>query len=190
MNRPLVRCPWCLSGELYMKYHDEEWGVPVHDDLKQFEFLTLESAQAGLSWITILKKRENYRAAFSGFDPEKVARYTPKKIASLLNDPLIVRTRLKIEAAVNNAQKFLEVQNEFGTFCDYLWNFVDGRPLVNAWKKMEDVPPNTELSDKVSKDLKERGFKFVGSTIVYSHMQAVGLVNDHLTSCFRYRKVG
>ena len=179
-------CPWALGGnELYRQYHDEEWGVPVRDDRRQFEFLTLESAQAGLSWATILNKREGYRRAFADFDPEKVARFTEKRIERILADPGIVRNRLKVAAAVNNARKFLEVQEEFGDFTTYIWRFVDGRPLQSKRQTMQDVPPTSPESDALSKDLKQRGFKFVGSTIIYAHMQATGMVNDHLVGCFR-----
>jgi DNA-3-methyladenine glycosylase I len=169
-------------------YHDQEWGVPVWDDLVQFEFLTLESAQAGLSWLTVLKKREAYRRAFAQFDPHRVARFTPARIARLVTNPGIIRNRLKIAAAVTNARQFLEVQAEFGTFCDYLWQFVGGQPIQNRWKRLTDVPATSPESDAVSKDLKSRGFKFVGSTIVYAHMQATGLVNDHLVHCVRHRE--
>ncbi len=180
-------CEWQYagSGEL-IPYHDSEWGVPVRDDQKQFEFLTLESAQAGLSWITIYRKREAYRKAFADFDPEKVARFTAKKIEKLLLNPGIVRNRLKIAAAVTNAQCFLEVRDEFGTFTDYIWDFVNGKPKVNRWKRMDQLPATSKESDALSKDLKQRGFKFVGSTIVYAHMQAAGLVNDHLVHCYRH----
>lgn len=180
-------CEWQYagSGEL-IPYHDSEWGVPVRDDQKQFEFLTLESAQAGLSWITIYRKREAYRKAFADFDPEKVARFSAKKIEKLLLNPGIVRNRLKVVAAVTNAQCFLEVQDEFGTFTDYIWDFVNGKPKVNRWKRMDQLPATSKESDALSKDLKQRGFKFVGSTIVYAHMQAAGLVNDHLVHCYRH----
>ncbi len=169
-------------------YHDREWGRPTHDDRVHFEFLILEAAQAGLSWSTILNKREGYRKAFSNFDPVKVARYTPAKIKKLLLDPGIVRNRLKVEAAVNNAKRFLEVQKEFGSFDAYCWRFVGGKPLVNKRKSLKDIPATTAESDAFSKDLKERGFKFVGSTVIYAHMQAVGMVNDHTVDCFRYKK--
>jgi DNA-3-methyladenine glycosylase I len=181
-----TRCPWCEGDELYRRYHDEEWGVAVHDDRKHFEFLVLESAQAGLSWSTILKKRENYRKAYSGFDPGIVARFGPPDTERLLKDAGIVRNRLKIESSINNAKRFLEIQEEFGSFDAYLWGFVGGRPMVNRWKTLSEIPANTELSDRISKDLKARGFRFVGSTIIYAHLQAVGVVNDHLTSCFRH----
>jgi len=182
------RCGWPGKvDELMLAYHDEEWGVPVHDDRKQFEFLTLESAQAGLSWVTVLRKRENYRRAFAEFDPEKVARFTPKRIQKLLADPGIIRNRLKVTAAVTNARSFLAVQEEFGTFDKYIWGFVDGRPIQNRLERMKDLPATSKESDALSKDLKQRGFKFVGSTIIYAHMQAVGMVNDHLVSCFRHK---
>jgi len=181
------RCAWAEQGDdLYLRYHDKEWGVPVHSDRKHFEFLVLEGAQAGLSWATVLKKREAYRKAFAGFDPRKVAAFGERDIQSLLKNEGIVRNRLKIRAAVTNARAFLDLQEEYGSFDAYIWRFVDGKPLQNRWKKMSDVPPNSPRSDVLSRDLKRRGFKFVGSTIVYSHMQATGLVNDHLVSCFRY----
>jgi DNA-3-methyladenine glycosylase I len=183
-------CEWALTGnDLYRRYHDEEWGVPLHDDRRQFEFLTLESAQAGLSWACILNKREGYRRAFADFDPEKVARFTPKRIEKILADPGVVRNRLKVAAAVNNARHFLAVQEEFGDFVSYIWRFVDGKPIQNRWRNMKEVPPTSPQSDALSKDLKQRGFKFVGSTIVYAHMQAVGMVNDHLVGCFRHKQV-
>ena len=182
------RCDWCLSGnDLYIQYHDQEWGVPVHDDRKQFEFLTLESAQAGLSWATVLNKREGYRKAFADFDPAKVARFTEKRMLKLLENPGIIRNKLKVRAAVTNAQAFLAVQEEFNSFDEYIWQFVDGRPIQNKWKTIKQVPVTTKASDALSKDLKRRGFKFVGSTIIYAHMQAVGMVNDHLTTCFRHQ---
>jgi DNA-3-methyladenine glycosylase I len=182
----LTRCPWCEGADLYRRYHDEEWGVPAHDDQRHFEFLVLESAQAGLSWSTILKKRENYRKAYRGFDPRVVARFGPRDRERLLNDAGIVRNRLKIESSINNAKRFLEVQEEFGSFDNYLWGFVGGKPLVNKWKTLSEIPAKTDLSDTVSKDMKKRGFRFVGSTIIYAHLQAVGVVNDHLISCYRY----
>lgn len=188
MNQP-TRCPWCEKDPIYVAYHDNEWGVPVHDDKKLFEFLILESAQAGLSWLTILKRREGYRKAFSDFDVDKVARFTPKKIERLLQDPGIIRNRLKVEAAVSNAKAFLRVQNEFGSFSNYSWRFVDGKTIVNRWKRLDQLPATSKKSDCFSKDLKVRGFKFVGSTIVYAHMQAVGMVNDHLVTCFRYKEI-
>lgn len=181
------RCQWALSGdELYLRYHDEEWGVPVYDDRKHFEFLILEAAQAGLSWRTVLNKREGYRKAFADWDAQKVARYSQKKIEELLLNPAIIRNRLKVESSVNNAQRFLEVQEEFGSFDNYIWRFVDGKPVLNAWKELKEIPPKTALSDAVSKDLKKRGFKFVGSTVIYAHLQATGVVNDHTVDCFRY----
>ncbi len=185
-----VRCGWCGADPLYVDYHDSEWGVPVYDDRKLFEFLVLEGAQAGLSWITILRKREAYRRAFDDFEVEKVARYTEKKVAKLLQDEGIVRNRLKVESAVKNARAFLELKEEFDTFSDYQWRFVDGRPVVNRFKSLKEIPPRTAVSDAMSKDLKKRGFSFVGSTIIYAHMQAVGMVNDHLVDCFRHHQVG
>ena len=185
-----VRCPWSLgSDSLFYEYHDDEWGVPVYDDATHFEFLTLESAQAGLSWATILRKRAGYRKAFADFDAVRVARFNNRSVERLLGDTGIIRNRQKIEAAINNARRLLEVQAEFGTFSDYIWSFVDGQPIVNRWRRQSDVPANTPQSDALSKDLKRRGFKFVGSTTCYAHMQAAGLVNDHLVSCFRYAEV-
>jgi DNA-3-methyladenine glycosylase I len=186
----LPRCDWCLhSFEEYIFYHDREWGVPVHEDRVHFEFLILEGAQAGLSWSTILKRRDGYRRAFSGFDPEKVASYGDKEIAGLLNDTGIIRNRQKINSAVNNARQFLKVQVEFGSFDQYIWQFVDGKPVVNSWNNLDQIPARSSLSDKLSKDLVSRGFKFTGSTIMYAHLQATGLVNDHLTGCFRYKEL-
>lgn len=182
-----VRCEWCLKFDEYVRYHDEEWGVPVHDDRKHFEFLILEGAQAGLSWSTILRKREGYRKAFADFDPGKVARFTPARVEKILLDPGIVRNRLKVLSAVNNAKRFLEVQNEFGSFDAYIWQFVNGKPIVNKWKTLKQIPATTPESDALSKDLIKRGFKFVGSTVIYAHMQACGLVNDHLVDCWRYK---
>ncbi len=185
-----TRCAWCEDTfDEYIRYHDEEWGVPVHDDKTQFEFLTLESAQAGLSWSTILKKREGYRKAFANFDVEKVARFDEQKVQQLLNNPEIIRNELKIRSAINNAQQFIEIQEEFGSFDEYIWSFVDGKPVQNQWETMSQIPATTDRSDKLSKDLKKRGFKFVGSTTIYAHMQATGLVNDHVVSCFRYDEV-
>jgi len=184
VKNPLIRCAWARS-DLMIRYHDKEWGVPVHDDRTLFEFLILEGAQAGLSWETILNKRENYRAAFDGFDPQKVARYNARKLAQLLKNPGIVRNRLKVASAARNAQALLRVQEEFGTFDRYIWQFVDGRPRVNTWKSRQ-LPASTVESDAMSKDLKKRGFNFVGSTICYAFMQAVGMVNDHAPQCFRY----
>jgi DNA-3-methyladenine glycosylase I len=185
-NAEVRRCPWCLGSELYIDYHDREWGVPVHDDRVHFEFLVLEGAQAGLSWSTILNKRGAYRKAFAGFDPAKVARFSPARIEKLLADPGIVRNRLKVESAVNNARRFLAVQEEFSGFDAYVWRFVNGEPIRNRRRSMGLVPASTKESDALSRDLKQRGFKFVGSTIVYAHMQATGMVNDHLVSCFRH----
>ncbi len=184
-----VRCAWCGDDPLYVRYHDMEWGVPLHEDHKLFEFLVLEGAQAGLSWITVLKKRPRYRSAFSHFDPEKVARFDGDKIKALLADPGLIRNRLKIEAAVRNARVFLAVVDEFGCFDPYLWRFVDGRPIQNAWRRHGDIPTQTELSMKLSKDLRSRGFTFVGPTICYAFMQAVGMVNDHTTDCFRHSQI-
>ncbi len=189
VKRQIHRCAWAGDDPLYVAYHDEEWGVPVHDDRLLFEFIVLEGAQAGLSWLTILRKREGYRKAFAGFDPGKVARFTKAKREKLLLNPRIVRNRLKVESAVTNARAFLDVQEEFGSFDEYIWRFVDGKPIVNRFKSMKDIPAKTELSDTISKDLKKRGFRFVGSTIVYAHMQATGMVNDHTTDCFRYKQV-
>ena len=185
----LERCPWCGTDPLYTRYHDEEWGVPVHDERTLFEFLILEGAQAGLSWITVLRKREAYRAAFAGFDPAAVARFDAVKVASLLADPGIVRNRQKVAAAVGNAQAFLAVQEERGSFDAYIWRFVDGRPLQNRWRTLAELPPQTPLSETISRDLKRRGFRFVGPTIVYAHLQATGMVNDHLVSCYRHAQL-
>lgn len=185
----MKRCPWCEGDELYIEYHDKEWGVPTHDDQVHFEFLVLESAQAGLSWLTILKRRQNYRKAYDDFNAEKVAAYDEAKVEELMNNPGIIRNRRKIEASINNAQRFLEIQKEFGSFDHYLWSFVDNKQVKNHWQTNDEVPANTELSDKISKDLKKRGFKFIGTTIMYSHLQAVGVINDHLTSCFCYNQV-
>ena len=184
------RCGWA-EGTFpeYVRYHDEEWGVPVRDDRGQFEFLILESAQAGLSWATILKRREGYRRAFAGFDPARVARFRRPRIERLLDNPGIIRNRAKVEAAVNNAKRFIEVQGEFGSFSAYIWGFVGGVPLVNRWRRDDEVPPTSEQSAALARDMKTRGFRFVGSTILYAHMQATGLVNDHLVSCFRHRQV-
>ena len=183
-----TRCGWARNP-LAEAYHDAEWGVPIHDDRKIFEFIVLEGAQAGLSWDTILRKREAYRRAFDGFDPAKVARYGAPKVAALLANPGIVRNRLKVGSAVRNARAFLRVQEERGSFDAYIWGFVDGRPIVNRWKALRQIPARTPLSDTISKDLKKRGFSFVGSTIVYAHLQATGVVNDHVVSCFRWREV-
>ncbi|MGB8316488.1 MAG: DNA-3-methyladenine glycosylase I [Ignavibacteriaceae bacterium] len=184
-----TRCGWSTSDPIYIDYHDNEWGAPVHNDRLLFEFLILEGAQAGLSWITILKKRENYRKAFDNFVPEKVAKYSGKKVEKLLNNEGIIRNRLKINAAVGNARSFIKIQKEFGSFDKYIWQFVNGKPKVNKWKRLQDVPPKTPESDLMSKELKKRGFKFVGSTICYSFMQAVGIVNDHTKDCFRYMEL-
>jgi len=189
MSDGRVRCGWVNDSSLYIRYHDEEWGVPVHDDRTLFEFLTLESAQAGLSWYTILRKREAYREAFAGFDPEIVARYDDRKLQELMQNEGIVRNRLKLAAAIRNAAAFLKVQEEFGSFDAYIWQFVDGKPIRNEWKELKEVPATTPTSDKLSKDLKKRGFGFVGSTIVYAHMQATGMVQDHLTCCFRHAEI-
>jgi len=183
------RCPWCGTDPLYVKYHDEEWGVPVHEDRKHFEFLVLESMQAGLSWYIVLKKRENFRKAFAGFDPVRVAAYGPEKVEELVQDAGIIRNRAKILAAINNAARFLEVKKEFGTFDNYFWSFVENSPVINKWENLSQLPASTFLSDLISKDLKKRGFKFLGTTVIYAHMQAIGLINDHLTGCFRWKEV-
>jgi len=185
----MERCGWVTDDPIYITYHDKEWGVPIHDDKKLFEFILLEGAQAGLSWLTILKKRAGYGKAFADFDVEKVAGFTPEKIETLLLDPGIVRNRLKVKSAVTNARAFIKIKEEFGSFDAYSWRFVDGKQTVNRFKTLDDLPATTRESDAFSKDLKQRGFKFVGSTIVYAHMQAVGMVNDHLVSCFRYNEV-
>ena len=186
-NAPAVsRCGWCGDDELYVRYHDEEWGVPLRDDRALFEFLVLEGAQAGLAWITVLRKREGYRQAFDHFDPSKVARYSDRKLQRLLDNPRIIRNRLKVFSARQNARAFLAVQEEWGSFANYMWRFVDGKPIQNRWRTLSDVPPTSPLSDRISKDLKQRGFGFVGTTIVYAHMQATGMVNDHLVDCFRH----
>jgi DNA-3-methyladenine glycosylase I len=184
-----TRCPWAGSTEPYVGYHDEEWGLPVHDDVRHFEFLVLEAAQAGLSWLTILRKRDAYRAAYRGFDPARVARFGARDVKRLLADAGIVRNRAKIASSINNAGRFLEVQKELGSFDAYLWAWTGGKPLINRWTEQSQIPARTELSDAISKDLKARGFSFVGSTIIYSHLQAVGVVNDHLVSCFRFKAV-
>jgi DNA-3-methyladenine glycosylase I len=185
-----TRCFWAdTSDQLYLDYHDREWGVPVHDDRLLFEFLILEGAQAGLSWYTILKKRPNYQLAFDGFDPYKIATYDERKVADLLADPGIIRNRLKINAAIRNAQAFIKITQEFGSFDAYMWQFVGGKPIVNAWTIAQEIPDETEVSRQMSKDLLQRGFKFVGPTICYAHMQAVGMVNDHTTDCFRYTEI-
>lgn len=183
------RCGWCLGDQLYEKYHDEEWGVPVYDDDTFFEFLVLETFQAGLSWITILRKRENFRKAFDNFDYQKIATYTDKKLASLLEDEGIIRNKLKVKATVSNAIAFMAIKEEFGSFSNYIWGLVGGKPIKNSWTHYKDAPANTPLSDTISKDLKKREFKFVGSTVVYAFMQATGLVNDHEIDCFRYSEI-
>jgi len=183
------RCSWSENNPLYIKYHDEEWGVPIYDDAKLFEFLILETFQAGLSWLTILKKRENFRAAFDNFDYHKIAKYDENKFNTLLQDAGIIRNKLKIKATISNAQCFIKIQEEFGSFSDYIWGFTDGKVIKNNWKTLAEIPAKTELSDAISKDLKQRGFKFVGSTIIYAHLQATGMVNDHLRSCFRYQEI-
>lgn len=181
-----TRCAWCGEDPLYVAYHDQEWGKPVWEDKTLFEFLILETFQAGLSWITILRKRENFREAFDHFDYKKIAGYDEEKYEALMENPGIIRNRLKIRSAISNAVAFMKIQEEFGSFSDYIWAFVDQKPVVNEWKSMKDLPARTEISDLISKDLKKRGFKFVGSTVVYAHMQATGMVNDHVTDCFRY----
>ncbi len=189
LTKSVVRCPWPGDDALYQHYHDTEWGVPVKSDKKLFEFIMLEGAQAGLSWITVLRKRENYRKAFDNFDWEKIAKYDERKLAALMLDAGIVRNRLKIKGAVTNAKAFIKVREEFGTFSKYFWSFVDGKPVQNNFKAMKEVPPVTELATRISKDLKKRGFTFIGPTIIYAHMQATGMVNDHLTSCFRHKEL-
>jgi DNA-3-methyladenine glycosylase I len=184
----MQRCTWCGVDSLYTAYHDQEWGVPIYDELRLFEFLILETMQAGLSWLTILRKRENFRQAFDNFNPEKIANYNANKFNELLNNTAIIRNRLKIQAAITNAKAFLLIQ-ERGSFSDYLWQFTGGQVIQNQWENMSDVPASTSISDKMSKDLKQRGFSFVGSTICYAHMQATGMVNDHLTHCFRHREL-
>ncbi len=186
--KPIKRCAWAEKQlDAYQAYHDTEWGVPVYDDKKLFEFLILEGAQAGLSWLTILKRREGYRKAFAGFDVEKVARFDAQKVEELMQDAGIIRNRLKIKAAISNARAFIAIQQEFGSFSKYMWNFVDGKPIQNHFKHISELPATTPLSDKISKNLKKRGMKFVGSTIIYAHMQATGMVNDHTTDCFRHK---
>ena len=189
MNPEPVRCRWSLGDDLYRSYHDEEWGAPLHDDRKLFEFLVLEGAQAGLSWITVLKKRPAYRQAFNNFDFTKVAEYDEGMISSLLENPAIIRNKLKIRSAIRNARAFIKVREEFGSFNDYIWDFVDGTPIQNVWQQGSEIPAETPLSNKISRDLKRRGFNFVGPTIVYAHMQATGMVNDHTTDCFRHEQV-
>ncbi|WP_320046716.1 DNA-3-methyladenine glycosylase I [uncultured Ilyobacter sp.] len=184
-----MRCSWCGDNPLYIKYHDEEWGVPVYDDRIHFEFLVLESAQAGLSWLTVLKKRANYRKAYKGFDPEIVAAFDQNKIDELMQNKGIIRNKKKIEASVNNAKVFLEVQKEFGSFSNYIWSFVEGRQVVSSYESIEELPAKTAQSEALAKDMKKRGFKFLGPVILYSHMQATGLVNDHIVSCFRHKEI-
>jgi DNA-3-methyladenine glycosylase I len=185
----IKRCSWSVSDKLYTDYHDKEWGIPVHNDRLLFEFLILEGAQAGLSWLTILKKRENYRKAFNNFDAEKISRYSRFKIESLLNNEGIIRNRLKIESTINNAKAFLDLKEEFGSFDKYIWRFVNGKPIKNSWKTLKEIPAKTKESNLMSKDLVKRGFKFVGSTICYAFMQAVGMVNDHTIDCFKYKEI-
>jgi DNA-3-methyladenine glycosylase I len=182
----LQRCGWAHGSELEQIYHDHEWGVPQHKDKKLFEFIILEGAQAGLSWLTVLKKRENYRKLFDGFEVEKIARYNKRKIETLLKNPGIIRNRLKVESTVSNARAFIEIQNEFGSFDGFIWQFTDGQPIVNRWQRIQDIPASTAISDAMSKELKRRGFSFVGNTICYAFMQATGMVNDHIIDCFRY----
>ncbi|NOR29357.1 MAG: DNA-3-methyladenine glycosylase I [Lutibacter sp.] len=184
-----VRCSWCGKDPLYIEYHDTEWGVPVYDDAKLFEFLILETFQAGLSWITVLKKRENFRKAFDNFDYKKIATYNEAKFNELIQDAGIIRNKLKVKATISNAVAFMNVQQEFGSFSNYIWKFTNGKPIKNSWKNLTAVPATTKLSDEISKDLKKRGFKFVGSTVLYAHMQATGMINDHVTECFRYNEV-
>lgn len=185
----MKRCAWCGNDELYVKYHDEEWGVPVFDDRKQFEFLVLESAQAGLSWLTILKKRQSYRRAYEGFDPIKVAKFDKRKVEELMNFDGIIRNERKIRASINNAKRFIEIQKEFGSFSKYIWRFVDYKPIINSWQGESEIPAKTKLSEEISKDLRNRGFEFLGPIIIYSHLQATGLVNDHIVDCFRYKQI-
>jgi len=186
----LIRCEWCLKDDLYLQYHDEEWGVPVHDEQKLFEFLILEGAQAGLSWLTVLRKREAYRKAFDGFDPQKIALYDHSKIEELINNEGIIRNRLKIESAIKNAQAFLMIQEQMGSFDRYIWNFVDGQTIQNRFATLKEIPAETEISRIISKDMKKRGFSFVGPTIIYAQMQATGMINDHLINCHRYQELG
>lgn len=183
----MERCSWCGTNELYMKYHDEEWGVPVHDDKKHFEFLVLESAQAGLNWLTVLKKRENYRLAYDDFNVLKVSNYDEEKYNELLNNKGIIRNKMKIRASINNAKCFIKIQEEFGSFDKYIWSFTKNIPVLNNWNSVSEVPATSKLSDRVSSDLKARGFKFLGTTIIYAHLQATGIINDHIVSCFRYK---
>jgi len=188
---PVRRCPWSKGvSDAYLEYHDKEWGVPIWDDQRQFEFLTLEGAQAGLSWSTVLHKRDGYLKLFADFDVLKVSKFSKSRIEKILLNPAIIRNRLKVESTVTNARKFLEVQAEYGSFCTYIWGFVDGAPVQNRWRSQSQVPATSEVSDKLSKDMKRRGFRFVGSTILYAHMQATGMVNDHITGCYRYKECG
>lgn len=182
----MKRCTWVTDDPIYIEYHDKEWGVPLHDDIKLFEMLILEGTQAGLNWLTVLKKRKNYQTSYDGFDPEKIARWTDKKVQMLLKNPGIIRNRIKIESAIINARAYLKVVEEFGSFDEFIWSFVDGKPIQNSWRTIKHIPATTQLSDRMSKELYRRGFKFVGTTICYSFMQAVGMINDHLVDCFRY----
>ncbi len=184
-----TRCSWPDKDPLYLKYHDTEWGVPVYDDDKLFEFLILETFQAGLSWITVLRKRENFRKAFDNFDYQKIAKYGDNKFDELIQNAGIIRNKLKIKATISNAHAYMEIQKEFGSFSKYIWTFVGGKPIINKWRSLNEIPATTEISDKLSKDLKKRGFKFVGSTVIYAHMQATGMVNDHVTNCFRHSEI-
>ena len=188
-NKKPRKCNWCIGNQIYENYHDYEWGVPVHDDNKHFEFILLDGAQAGLSWLTVLKKRENYRAAFDNFNPDKIALYDENKIEELMHNKGIIRNRQKIRSAVNNAKAFLKIQKTYGSFDNFIWGFVEGKPIINSWEKEEDIPATSKESDKMSKKLKELGFSFVGSTICYAYMQAAGMVNDHTINCFRYKEV-
>ncbi|MFK5891506.1 MAG: DNA-3-methyladenine glycosylase I [Flavobacteriaceae bacterium] len=189
MEKEKIRCSWCGTNSLYMAYHDNEWGVPVYDDAKLFEFLILETFQAGLSWITVLRKRENFRKAFDNFDYQKIALYDENKYESLLQNAGIIRNKLKIKATISNAKAFIAIQKEFGTFSKYIWHFTNRKPIVNTFNSLKELPAKTTLSDILSKDLKKRGFKFVGSTVIYAHMQATGMVNDHIKTCFRYQEI-
>ncbi len=188
-NKKPRKCNWCIGNQIYENYHDYEWGVPVHDDNKHFEFILLDGAQAGLSWLTVLKKRKNYRAAFDNFNPDKIALYDENKIEELMHNKGIIRNRQKIRSAVNNAKAFLKIQKTYGSFDNFIWGFVEGKPIINSWEKEEDIPATSKESDKMSKKLKELGFSFVGSTICYAYMQAAGMVNDHIVSCFRYKEI-
>lgn len=183
------RCDWCLGNDLYIDYHDLEWGVPVHDDREHFEFLVLESAQAGLSWLTILKRRAHYRRLYDNFNPVKVADYGPDRVNEMLQDPGIIRNRKKIESSVSNARLFLDIVHEFGSFDKYIWGFTDGKVIVNNWKKVSDLPANSPLSDRITSDMKKRGFRFLGTTIMYAHLQSIGVINDHLVDCFRHKEL-